>query len=151
MIMRVFLSGIVATLLMTAFVYGMALLFNKKWKVIKVLGTMLTGETTAFGGLSGSPKSIVTGTIVHYLVGIGFAIVYWWICKSGVMIPGIINSVLFGMAIGILAAAVWWLFFKFHPKPPVIRLPKYLLTIATGHIVFAIGIFILFRMTGTVD
>ena len=148
MIIRVILAGIAATLLMTAFVYGIALLFNKKWKVIKVLGTMLTGETTAFGGLSGSPKSIITGTIMHYLVGIGFAFVYLWIWRSGIVIPGIINNVLFGIAIGIVAAAVWWLFFKVHPKPPVMHLPKYLLTIATGHIVFAIGLLILFRMTG---
>ena len=138
-VLIIVICAIAGTLLMTAFVYTIASVINKKWKVIKVLGTMLCNETTPGGGLSNSRKSITTGTVLHYGIGIVFAFFYHWLWTNHIGSPTMESAFVFGIINGIVGAFGWAVYFKFHKHPPMIQLKEYLLIIAVSHVLFATG------------
>lgn len=134
---------------MTAFVYLISRITSKQLKVIHVLGTMLTGQTTASKNISTHSSAYIIGITAHYLVGILFAFVYHWLWSTGVGNPDILYGLLFGFINGIVAVAGWRLFIAIHPNPPHIDLPGFLVTIFSGHLFFGIGIVIAYRILNT--
>lgn len=141
MFFQTFLAGIMGTALMTLGMYALAGITSDHFKVVKVLGTMLTGQTTPEGGLSDKASAIAVGIIAHYLVGTGFSFVYTWIWQEGLIEMSFEAATLMGFINGLIGAAGWRIFFAIHPRPPVMPLAKYLLAIALGHILFGQGIF----------
>lgn len=132
------LGGLAATAAMTAFLYLLSFATHRVMKVVRILGTMLTDRTGPDGSLSEAISTKVYGTVAHYLVGIVFAIFYLALWHSGV---GLINAswaFLFGLAHGLFATLIWYLFFLVHPRPPIIPLRTYLFTLIFAHIVFGL-------------
>jgi hypothetical protein len=132
------IGGLAATAAMTAFLYLLSFVTHRVMKVIKILGTMLTNRTHPDGSLSDAVSTKVYGTVAHYLVGIIFALFYIALWHSGV---GLINAswgFLFGLAHGLTAMFIWYLFFLVHPRPPLISLRTYLITLIFAHIVYGI-------------
>jgi len=129
-------AGIAATAVMTVSVNIISSLLRKKYYVIPILGTMLTGQTTSYKGLSYSHKSIYTGTIVHYMVGCFFS---FWFYKLSFWYGGItfLYALLFGFAVGFIATAGWRVFFYVHSRPPRIEVNDYLKLIFASHIIFS--------------
>ena len=139
-VLKVFLQGIVGTAVMTAVMYLIAYFTRDRFKVVKILGTMLTLQTTPEKGLSDKPSAITVGLIAHYLVGIGFAAIYEQLWSQGIISPNFINTTLLGLLNGIFGAIVWKVFISVHPNPPHIPLRSYLVAIIFGHVFFAYGI-----------
>jgi hypothetical protein len=140
------IAGIAGTIVMTAFMYLVSLVSNKKLKVVDILGTMLTGKTRAGGQLSYSLKAITTGLVAHFSVGIVFALAYLGLWLLGVGGPYFGSSVIFGIISGIIAVFIWRTFFLAHNRPPAIELNAYLGAIFFAHIVFAVEMVVCFRM-----
>lgn len=145
-IVIVIISGLVGTALMTLFMYGMTFLTNRVMKVTKILGTLLTAQTSARGQLSNSRRAIVLGIMAHYLIGIGFALAYYGLWKLGIGRPDLVSGVWFGLGSGAAAIAFWYTFLALHPKPPAIPLRSYLFTLFLAHIVFTYGVIITYRL-----
>ncbi|MCW3116132.1 MAG: hypothetical protein JWM28_214 [Chitinophagaceae bacterium] len=141
------LAGITGTIVMTAFIYLISFITGKRFKVVKILGTMITGQTTPNGGLSGSNSAILTGLLVHYLVGIVFSLIYYWLWSKGIGNPGLNYCLLFGIITGILAVCIWRVFFVLHPYPPRIKVPAYLFVIFWGHVFFALGVHLIYLLS----
>lgn len=137
------LEGIVATLLMTAFDYAVALFMRKRIKVVKILGTMLTGQTTPDRNLSESRAAIFTGVVAHYSVGVLFSITYHLLWGKGIGSPTIFSAGWFGLISGVIAVVVWRTFIAIHPKPPAIPLMDFLIVIFLAHFVFAGALFLM--------
>lgn len=131
-------SGIIGTAVMTLFMYGMTFITDKVMKVTKILGTMLTCQTTDDRGLSESKTAIFTGIVAHYLIGIAFVFCYHILWFLGVGHPDFLNGLILGLASGILAVIFWFTFFAVHPFPPDVDLKSYLLTLFIAHFVFAL-------------
>lgn len=132
------IGGLAATAAMTAFLYLLSLVTHRVMKVIKILGTMLTNRTNPDGSLSDAVSTKVYGTVAHYIFGIIFALFYVALWHSGV---GLINAswgLLFGLAHGLMAMFLWYLFFLVHPRPPIISLRTYLVTLIFAHIVYGL-------------
>lgn len=132
------IGGLVATAAMTAFLYLLSLITHRVMKVIKILGTMLTNRTQPDGSLSDAVSTKVYGTVAHYLVGIVFALFYIALWHSDV---GLINAswgFLFGLAHGLTAMFIWYLFFLVHPRPPIISFRTYLVTLIFAHIIYGV-------------
>lgn len=142
----IFLQGIVGTAVMTAAMYLIAFLTRDRFKVVKILGTMLTLQTTPEKGLSDRPSAITVGLIAHYVVGIGFAAVYEQLWSHGIISSNFINTTLLGLLNGIFGAIVWKIFISVHPNPPRIPLLSYLVAVIFGHVFFAYGIWITYLM-----
>jgi len=139
-------AGITGTALMTAFVYLVSQITGKQLKVIHVLGTMLTGQTTPGKNISSNPSAFMIGIAVHYLVGILFAFIYHWLWSIGLGRPDILNGLLFGFINGFIASAGWRFFFAIHQNPPLIDLKNFLLVIFLAHIVFGIGVVLAYNV-----
>jgi hypothetical protein len=141
MYLQSFLAGIAGTAFMTLGMYVLAGITSDHFKVVKVLGTMLTSQTTDDGGLSDTTSAIIVGIIAHYLVGIGFSFVYTWLWQKEIIAMTFPAATAMGFLNGIIGAAVWRIFFAVHSRPPEMPLPKYLLAITLGHFLFAHGIY----------
>ena len=142
----IIISGIGGTALMTAFVYLVSRITGKQLKVIHVLGTMLTGQTTPAKNISTNSSAYTVGLSVHYLVGILFAFIYQWLWSHGLGRPDILNGLLFGFINGCVAVVGWRFFFAIHTNPPRIDLSNFLLVILLGHIFLGIGIVIAYNI-----
>jgi hypothetical protein len=141
---KLIVAGTAGTALMTAFVYVIAMFYDKRLKVVKVLGTMVTNRTTVEKGLSGHAYAIVSGILVHYFVGVLFALLYGLLWQNGIGSPSLTSAILFGFINGVIAICGWRIFIALHPNPPILPLKAYLLCILAGHLFYAIGTVIVF-------
>jgi hypothetical protein len=141
-ILNIVLEGICGTLLMTGYVYVLSLLTGKQVKVVRILGTMLSMETSMNGGISMSNKAMVIGTGAHYMVGVLFTTLYNGLWTLGIGRPDLLWCIVFGGASGVFAVIVWSLFFRVHPRPPHVHRQTFLEVIATGHLFFGIGVYL---------
>jgi hypothetical protein len=140
------IAGLVGTAVMTLFMYGMTFLTDRVMKVIKILGTMLTFQTTAKGGLSDSSWSIMVGTIAHYVVGLSFALVYYEIWRAGLGEPNLRFGVIAGFISGLVGILGWRVYFALHPRPPqIVPLKSYLITLLAAHVVFGVSVALTYR------
>ncbi|WP_221390799.1 hypothetical protein [Dyadobacter sp. NIV53] len=133
----ILVSGITGTAVMTLCIYVLNHVTKKVMNVTKILGTMITCETTDDGKLSDSKLSVIAGIAAHYAIGIMFAYGYHLLWSAGVGAPGIWNGLLLGFVSGIFAVIFWFTFFAIHPFPPHIELKSYLPTLFITHFVFA--------------
>lgn len=129
-------AGIAGTTLMTAFMYATTFLTGQVMKVVKILGTMLTFQTSLTGQLSDSRRAIFWGTLAHYAIGVGFVLCYYVLWSWGIGRPDISSGFLFGLGSGVAAVVFWYAFFMLHPNPPAIPLKPYLFTLFIAHIIF---------------
>ncbi|MBX0334550.1 hypothetical protein K3G39_15010 [Pontibacter sp. HSC-14F20] len=132
------IGGLAATAAMTAFLYLLSFATHRVMKVIRILGTMLTNRTQPDGSLSEATSTKVYGTVAHYLVGIIFALFYIALWHSGVGLINVSWGFLFGLAHGLMAMFIWYLFFLVHLRPPLIALRTYLITLIFAHIVYGV-------------
>lgn len=140
LIIKTVIAGVVATSIMTAWMYLLSYFFKRQWKVIHILGTMILNKTTVGKNVSTEPYPVIIGTVLHYLVGIGFSFLYWYLLKKNCLTLTINDSLLFGAVAGIFAVFAWRAFFYIHKNPPGVPLPGYLASIFAGHLVFAEGV-----------
>ncbi|MCC9137927.1 hypothetical protein ACFSKU_21210 [Pontibacter silvestris] len=130
------LAGISGTAAMTAFLYLLSLATHRVMKVIKILGTMLTNRTQPDGSLSDAVSTKLIGTIAHYAVGVFLAVLYLALWDSGVGMLTASWGAFLGFGNGILAMIAWYFFFMMHPRPPLLQLKTYLITLIFAHIIF---------------
>ena len=144
-ILQCAVAGIVATAVMTGFVNSFSFFFAKKFRVVPLLGTMITGETTVFKGISFSSRAVYTGLLAHYLIGCLFSFLFYiWSVRWEAY--SLINTLLFGVLAGIAAVITWRLFFYVHSRPPRINLDEYCKLIFIAHIIFAIVLYIVYTI-----
>jgi len=131
----VILAGFAGTTVMTVVLYLLSFT-NRALRIPQLLGTMLLGKTHPNGSLSEAPSTLIVGTVAHFIVGILFAIAYLAFWESGVGTLTFSWSLLMGFANGIFAMIAWYFFFMIHPKPPIIKLERYLVTLVFAHVFF---------------
>lgn len=138
-LLMVGIAGIVATAVMTLFMYGLTYLTDYQMKVVKILGTMLTDQAGPKGTLSDYSAVIVVGTLAHYAVGIFFAICYRFLWQAGIGRPTPDSGAVFGFISGLIAIIVWRTFFLVHPRPPkTVPLFPYSIALLLTHIIFGL-------------
>lgn len=133
------IAGVGGTAFMTGFVYLMAYITRREFKVVKILGTLITNRTHRDRSTDGSWSTIIVGLIAHYLIGVFFAVIYAWLWERGIGSPALGSSLLFGALNGLFAMGFWYSFLKIHPNTPLIKLPDYLFVIGAGHLFFSTG------------
>lgn len=151
-IQHIVIAGLVGTGVMTLFMYGMTFLTDRVMKVVKILGTMLTFQTTPDGRLSDSPTAIGVGIVAHYALGVIFALVYYALWRAGIGSPTFWNGALFGFVSGLVGILGWRIFFALHPRPPAtVPLKDYLITLLAGHVVFGIAVVVTYQLLSVED
>src|ERR1700704_3104173 len=94
-------AGVAGTALMALSIYLLSFITKKRFKVIRIWGTMLTGRITENKGLSPKPSTFIAGLIAHYKIAISFAAIYAWLWAHNVGAPDLPNAILFGLLNGL--------------------------------------------------
>lgn len=146
----IIISGLVGTGIMTGIMYLLSFISEKTMKVPKILGTMLTFSTTAYGSLCNKPLCISVGLVAHYAMGIFFMFSYYLLWHLDIGRPDVFYALIFGCAHGVVAILIWQIFFYVHPNPPTIPLTSYSLGLLIGHIFFALSGIISYNLTNQI-
>jgi hypothetical protein len=142
LIIGIILEAIGGTLAMTAFVYLISLIVHTELRVVRVLGTMLTGGSGPNKGVSNSSGALLAGGILHYSVGVLFSLVYHILWHYRIGRPDIAECCLLGGVSGVIAIFAWNGYLNIHRKPPAIDKRYYLPIIGVGHLFFGVGLFL---------
>lgn len=134
------LAGFIGTFAMTVFIRVMGMLTGNPFSVPRILGSLLTANTGPSGKVAQRLSVFLLGTVVHYIIGILFAVLYAWLVGIEMFPQGYINGLLYGISVGIIAVVAWSIALRLHPLPPAIPVGLFLVAIFTGHLVFALGI-----------
>ncbi len=132
-------AGIVATTTMTLFVLLINRMSEKRLNVIRILGTMLTGQTSAYRSTSGSAGSLAVGIIAHYMVGFLFLTIYVISWENDWLGYSLTDSAIIGFVTGLFGIVVWRIYFSIHGFPPSVHLGLYLTVILLGHVLFGVS------------
>ncbi len=139
-ILRAIPAGIFGTLLMTGALYLLTIITGKNFKVVGILATMVTGHTTPSKGPTKDRADLFIGLLLHYCIGVGFALFYSFLWRSGIGDPGWSSSIVFGLITGCVAAIFWSLFTHWHPDPPAFPRVPYFLLVGLSHVLFSLGV-----------
>lgn len=131
--LKVLLSSLAGTSLMTAYSYWKAKENNEQFEEPELLSKL--AHRLAPDKIS-TEISIPMGWITHYAIGYAFNMAYDQVWKRGVMKPGIFSGLLLGAPSGLLGMAAWATAFKLHPDPPKTHLKNHLKQLFVAHILF---------------
>jgi hypothetical protein len=126
------ISGIVGTWFITGAMYLLSAMTGKNYKVVRILGTMLSDR--------------IMGVLLHFMIGIFFAFIYFYLWQADMITHHITSSILFGAVAGVIAMIFWRSFLHLHPAPPPVPVATYVLAIGLAHIVFSLGIFLVYEI-----
>jgi hypothetical protein len=132
----IILAGLAGTAAMSSVIFLLSLVTRRILRIPLVLGTMLLGKTHSNGGLSNGLSTKLVGGLAHYTVGVLYAIGYLALWESGVGTITASWGMLIGLGNGILAMIIWYFFFMIHPRPPHIKLERYLIEMVFSHVLF---------------
>ncbi|SEL53667.1 hypothetical protein SAMN04488505_102491 [Chitinophaga rupis] len=144
--MKFVLAGIAGTAVMTGFAYLLSFLANKNWRVIHVLAAVLSGPRLQVQPLPYTRTRLIIAGVVHYVIGVLFAIAYRMLVDAGVVSYTFTSAALYGVAIGVLAMLVWRITFALRYKPHGVQLSSYLPVIGSGHILFSLVMMVVLRL-----
>ncbi len=143
--MIIAISGITGTILMTIFMKIASVVSGYHLHVPQILGTLITMDTQPSGKVSNKTKVLALGYVLHFAMGILFAITYLQLWQNGIGAPTGGYAFLFGLINGIFAVVIWYMLIKLHPLAPSIRLPVFLFCILIAHIIYAYGVVYTYR------
>jgi hypothetical protein len=141
-----FAAGIFGTLLMTSALYILSAILKKNYKVVGILATMITNHATAEKGLTKKPGDLLAGMALHYLIGIMFAGIYYYLWDAGAVPADITTSLLLGLINGIMAMLFWYSFIRLHPRPPAIPVMSFIMFVGLCHLLFSLGVWIVYTL-----
>jgi hypothetical protein len=135
------LAGIAGTTAFTVFSYIVAEQSNRSYKQPKLIGKMIDRSSPELD----RKQAEFTGWLTHYLIGIGFAMIYKQIIDASGIKPRPRNGAIAGAISGIPAALAWHTTLKLHHKPPRKTTWDYYAELVMGHIVFGATCFWIFK------
>lgn len=133
----ILISGILATGLMTLFDYGITHVTKRRFIVPEILNILLSRAFSE--SFTGGMKN-AAGWVVHFAVGVIFAVIFYLVLLITDIRPGLLFGAVMGFLFGLLGIAGWRLLFKLHKNPPEINLKRFLLQLLAAHIVFGTGL-----------
>ncbi len=136
MLERAFLPGIIGTIVMTIYVYTLAWLANRNWRVVHVLLAILRRRSYT---RSAHNLRLASAAALHSAIGVIFAMIYDWLLQRGFIQANIQSATVYGLLTGMLAMLVWRLVFVFRYEPPDVQPGSYSLVVGSAHIPFSIA------------
>jgi hypothetical protein len=130
-IQKIIGGAVTGTSLMTGFSYGVSNDKHQQFREPELLNKLINSL------LPKGKRSDAYGWFIHYAVGLGFVTAYHQLWKQPNTNPLLKNSLVLGLATGILGASVWTAVLKLHPHAPKINLKRYLPHLVVAHLVFA--------------
>jgi hypothetical protein len=129
-------AGLIGTAVMTALIYMGPMMGMPKMDMIGMLGKMFTGNPSVAYPL---------GTVIHFMMGVLFAILYAWLWSLGLGTSSWAWGILYGLIHGAVAAMVMPMMIRMHPRPPEMKMGGMsVVGILMGHAVFGLIVALLY-------
>ena len=129
--LNIIAGAVIGTSAMTGFSYGVANLTQQQFREPELLNKLISPTVPE------PVQSTAYGWIIHYGVGLGFMFTYhqvWTRNRTNTLLK---NTLVLGLASGILGASVWAAVLKLHPHAPSVNVKRFLPHLIAAHIVFA--------------
>lgn len=123
-------AGLAGTAVMTALMYMAPMMGMPKMDIIGMLGTMVAPNRDT---------AALLGVVIHFMMGVLFAIVYALLWRAGLGDPTWIWGLIFGAVHGVIAMIGMPVMVRMHPRAP--EMESGLLMVAgllMGHMVFGL-------------
>ena len=139
---RIILATLVGTSLMTAFSYLISNAFNKLYKEPVLLNYLLQ-----FLGINMRDNvKRLAGWVIHYIIGLLFVVIYDILWQNLIEFSWL-SGIVFGIISGIIGIMSWILMFKTISNDELnIDYKGYYTQLFFAHIVFAIGVVIVYKL-----
>jgi len=143
-ILKIIVSGLIGTMLMTLFSYVCGQLFSKEFGEPYLLNKLL--EQWPVGHQGNKPKNeFLLGWVIHLFIGFLFALFLytyfawkdsfgWRESMSNLFVAGYL-----GLVLGLLGVVGWVVLLKMHKSPPKLALPEFYIQLVVAHVVFGLG------------
>lgn len=119
---------------MTLFVNEIAAFTDKRIRVLSVLASIFSGIRTVDGLRCYRGIYVLLAIVVHYMVGIFFAFGYALALYYDLADISLKGGALYGISIGIFAAAVWGTVFLSLPRAPIVPLRLFIPVVGLSHL-----------------
>ncbi|CAM3552023.1 hypothetical protein [Flavobacterium chungbukense] len=142
-LIQILVSSIAATSAMTLFSYAVSATARELYKEPVLLSYILSHLHLE---VLPSVKNILAW-ILHYIIGLGFIIVYHFLWDYNILELTWPIGILLGAISGIIGIITWYVLFKIVPQKPNIDFKGYYLQLFAAHIIFgfiAFEVYILF-------
>ena len=124
------IAGVAGTIVMTLLMMMAPMIGMPKMDIIGMLGSM-------FSANSGSAKGI--GLILHFMMGIIFAIIYALIWSFGLGSATWLWGLVFGFIHGLIISMIMPMMMKMRPRPPAMTAgAKTMMGQIMGHLLFGL-------------
>lgn len=138
---EIFLSGIVATSLMTGFSYLVAALRKSQFREPELLNILLS-RSKKFPKNPG--KENLLGWLIHYSIGWIFVVVMALLFKFTEQEATLEVGIYLGYIAGIVGISGWRIFFFLSSDPPEIEFNLFYFQLIIAHIIFGFGAALVF-------
>ena len=125
-------SGTIATSFMTMFSYAVSEQQEKNFKEPGLLALLLYNLYPQ----SKKELTVVAGWELHYIIGIFWTSLYYFLVRRKKKKLSFLQSIFFGTISGVLAIVTWKEIFKLHPHPPKINFKEFYWQLLIAHLVF---------------
>ncbi|TDO97040.1 hypothetical protein [Flavobacterium sp. 245] len=141
-LLQILISSIAATSVMTLFSYAVSASAREVYKEPVLLTYILTALHLE---ISPNFKTIL-GWFLHYLIGLFFVVGYHILWLNEFLEISWLASILLGVISGIIGIISWIILFEIIPQKPNIDFKGYYLQLFIAHIIFAITVFIVYKL-----
>lgn len=141
-LLQIIISSIAATSIMTLFSYAVSASARELYKE----PVLLTYILTALGIEVSMQVRIISGWILHYLIGLAFVIAYHFLWTYDIFEMSWPSTLFLGAISGVIGIVGWIIMFTIAPKKPDINFKGYYAQLFVAHVIFTIVAFVVYQL-----
>jgi|GEM_PF-3845358 len=134
-------AGAIGTFFFTLFSHLFYFMMGYNYTLPSTLGRLVFNKDEKQDEVRNAERRKKLGCILHYLIGIIASVIYFKIWPFLIHDIDIIKILLFGLVHGVIALGVWYFLIRLRSADFILNVPKFLLVIFLGHLVFAFFVF----------
>lgn len=132
---KILLAAVIGTSMMTLFSYYASNKWNSPFRE-PILLNKLIFRTSSY---KSETFPVLPGWILHYTVGLAFAVIFHFIWTFTPVTPSILTGAILGLAAGFIGIFGWHLMLSLHPDPPFKNSRKFYPHLLVAHIIYGMG------------
>ncbi|MGJ8550735.1 hypothetical protein [Winogradskyella wichelsiae] len=130
---------------MTTFSALMSVILKCEFRENILLSKLMSGHSLS---QKESLKYVILGWLAHFFIGGVFLVIYSCLWHYTALLQDVFGSIIYGIIIGILGVVGWTIIFKITPHPPQINYKIYYVQLIIAHVLFSLGIYLIFSLLG---
>lgn len=134
--LQIILATLIGTTLMTIFSYIVSRVKGKQFREPVLLNKILDRWVDMYLTPHSSNPA---GWILHFVVGLGFVVVYHLLWQYSAIEVSWLSAAIMGAVSGLVGIGIWTVTFVIHPNPPEVHFFGFFTQLFFAHIIFGVG------------